>query len=274
MNEPNRNISIRPLPSSRNLEIDYLGGTRLVSLKSGRIYVRSARRSQIVVGRSIVIHSLSELIDIRQEAGSIGRIVDIPSADMNLISVLCRGIQIPKLITDGRSNFRVVELANEAFIHTPNLLSDAIRRATGKPGSRGDDIIRLGCAALLVELDVIIEPYSGDTEGLPANQTVAEIGAYIQDHSDEAFSLGELSDRCGLSPTSFSRVFKREYGRSLFDYLHRIRIQQACLYLKRSDRPVSEIAIEVGYNNVSFFNRCFRRIIGSSAVEYRKNARR
>lgn len=274
MNESNRTISIRPLPYPRNLAIENVEGVRLVTVKTGKLFVRSARRSQIVVGPSVVVHKLSEPIDIRHDTGSIGRIIDIPTSDLNLIAIMCRGIRLDALTTDGISNFRVVNCTKQAFAQISDLITDAIRRASEISGSRSDDMVRIGCAALLVELDITIEPGSEGADASFKNLTVTEIGQYVREHSEEEFSLGELSDRSGLSPTSFSRAFKRVHGRSLFDYLHRARIQQACLYLKRSDRPVSEIAFEVGYNNISFFNRCFRRIIGTSAVEYRRNSRR
>ena len=76
MNDANRNISIRPFPASRHLKVDFVGGIRVIALNSGRPFVRSARSGQIVDGPSVVIHSLSEPIDIRHDLESIARIID------------------------------------------------------------------------------------------------------------------------------------------------------------------------------------------------------
>ena len=51
-----------------------------------------------------------------------------------------------------------------------------------------------------------------------------------------------------------------------------VRIQKSCLLLKRSDMPILDVAYAVGYNNISFFNRYFRKIMKMSPREYRRYA--
>ena len=63
-----------------------------------------------------------------------------------------------------------------------------------------------------------------------------------------------------MSPASFSREFKGLSGSPLFEFINKVRIHKACSLLKHSDASVTAIAMDVGYNNVSFFNRYFRRI--------------
>lgn len=60
----------------------------------------------------------------------------------------------------------------------------------------------------------------------------------------------------------------------MFEYLNRIRIQKSCLFLKRSSMSIVEIAFSVGYNNLSHFNRYFRRIMGMSPREYRNRSKK
>lgn len=97
---------------------------------------------------------------------------------------------------------------------------------------------------------------------------------YVREHYDEAFSLTEISSRCALSPASFSREFKRIAGCPLFEFINKVRIQKACSLLKHSNASVTAIAMDVGYNNVSFFNRYFRKTIGMAPTEYRSVAKR
>ena len=97
---------------------------------------------------------------------------------------------------------------------------------------------------------------------------------YVRGHYDEAFSLTDISSRCALSPASFSREFKRVAGRPLFEFINKVRIQKACSLLKYSHASVTAIAMDVGYNNVSFFNRYFRKTIGMAPTEYRAIAKR
>jgi AraC-like DNA-binding protein len=56
----------------------------------------------------------------------------------------------------------------------------------------------------------------------------------------------------------------------LFEYINRTRIRKACLLLRQPGLPVTAIALDVGYNSVSFFNRYFRRVMNVSPREYRR----
>jgi AraC-like DNA-binding protein len=96
----------------------------------------------------------------------------------------------------------------------------------------------------------------------------------IQDRYAEELSLPELASRFGFNPSYFSRVFAKHTGVHLFEYVNRIRINKSCLLLKRSALSIVEIAFSVGYNNLSHFNRYFRRVMGTSPREYRRNSRR
>ena len=97
---------------------------------------------------------------------------------------------------------------------------------------------------------------------------------HAQERYDEPFSLLEIANRCALNTTSFSREFKRVAGSPLFEYVNKIRIQKACILLKRTRRPVIDIAMDVGYNNISFFNRYFKKTMGMSPTTYRAAVRR
>ena len=63
-----------------------------------------------------------------------------------------------------------------------------------------------------------------------------------------------------MSPKSFCRFFKANTGKTLEVYLHELRIGGACRFLIETNVPISEIALDCGYNNLSNFNRRFRSI--------------
>ncbi|MBN2509442.1 MAG: helix-turn-helix transcriptional regulator [Spirochaetales bacterium] len=100
--------------------------------------------------------------------------------------------------------------------------------------------------------------------------TIRDVAAYIDTHFEDQFSLEDLAGRCRLNPSYFSLCFKQEMGIPLFEYINQARIKKACSLLKNTKRPVTEIAFEVGYNNITFFNRYFKRIAGMTPREYRR----
>jgi AraC-like DNA-binding protein len=126
--------------------------------------------------------------------------------------------------------------------------------------------------SLLTELFILLDrERDRDTTGaaavVPAN--VNALMHHIQEHYSDEFSLEELAARMGLTPAYFSRLFHEKTGKPLFEFINSIRIQKACQLLKRTGLPVIEIAYAVGYNNLSFFNRYFRKLMRMSPREYR-----
>jgi YesN/AraC family two-component response regulator len=103
---------------------------------------------------------------------------------------------------------------------------------------------------------------------------VKQASAYIQQNFTRSFSLDELSETIGVSKSYLSRIFKMEMGISLWDYLNRFRNQKAKELLLITDDRITEIAAEVGYEDVGYFSRVFREITGCSPRVYRQQARK
>ncbi|TFG79708.1 MAG: AraC family transcriptional regulator [Spirochaetales bacterium] len=92
---------------------------------------------------------------------------------------------------------------------------------------------------------------------------------YVEINYAETFSLEWFVSRCAMNVSDFSRRFKERSGCPLFEFINRQRVKRACTLLKSSDLPIIEVASVVGYNNLSFFNRYFLRIVGLSPRAYR-----
>jgi AraC-like DNA-binding protein len=75
-----------------------------------------------------------------------------------------------------------------------------------------------------------------------------------------------------MSPSQFSRFFRRATGNNYTDFVNRIRVNQACQLLMGTDRQVTHICYEVGFNNVANFNRRFLEIKGVTPSAYRRQA--
>jgi AraC-like DNA-binding protein len=131
------------------------------------------------------------------------------------------------------------------------------------------ELLRLQFAQLLVLLGESEKEAAPARPVRPARWNVDDVVAYVREHYAERTSLDELAERCGVNPTHLSRSFRQTTGTPLFEFINRIRIQKACGLLKRTDLTVLEIAVSVGYNNVSFFNRYFRKLMRMSPREYR-----
>ena len=99
---------------------------------------------------------------------------------------------------------------------------------------------------------------------------IEDVIHHVSENFDDSFSLDDLASRCALNSSYFSRAFKEYVGIPLFEYINRLRIDRACHLLKNNDMTILDIAFSVGYNNISFFNRYFKRLKGVSPGEFRR----
>ena len=104
---------------------------------------------------------------------------------------------------------------------------------------------------------------------------LARIGGivdYLSEHYSEKFAMGDLCQRVGMTDSSFSRYFRRATGNSFTDFVNRLRIIKACQLLMETDRYVTNVCYDVGFNNVANFNRRFREVKGMTPKEFRRQA--
>ena len=104
----------------------------------------------------------------------------------------------------------------------------------------------------------------------PAVSIIKQSLDYLQTHLNEEVSLITLADLCCLSESQYGRLFKRVMGCTPITYLMEKRIAYAKQLLTETDTRISEIATQAGFNNISYFNRCFRQYQSMTPSEYRQ----
>lgn len=85
------------------------------------------------------------------------------------------------------------------------------------------------------------------------------------------FSIESLCKTMGISHTHLLRVFKKEYGSTLIEYITKRRMAYACELLKTTDLTVSAVAFSCGFSDETYFMKTFKKEIGVTALKYRKN---
>ncbi|MBE6778911.1 MAG: AraC family transcriptional regulator [Ruminococcaceae bacterium] len=93
---------------------------------------------------------------------------------------------------------------------------------------------------------------------------------YMEEHYAGAISLDDLARAAGMSRKYFCTYFRSMTGKTPVDYLNDYRITLACELLLTDDRPVTAVAMDCGFNDVSYFSRRFRRTTGITPLQYRK----
>jgi len=93
---------------------------------------------------------------------------------------------------------------------------------------------------------------------------------YIQKNYRNTIKLQEASELIHLSNTAFCKFFKRSVGKTFSDYLNDLRILHACTLLIETDKPISQVATESGFENLAYFNRVFLKKKKSQPTVFRR----
>jgi AraC-like DNA-binding protein/quercetin dioxygenase-like cupin family protein len=96
---------------------------------------------------------------------------------------------------------------------------------------------------------------------------------HIHDHATERLSQREVAGLVSMSPGAFSRFFTRHFGKPFVAYVAEVRVGHACRLLLEGDMNISEVAYQVGFNNLANFNRHFLRLKGTTPSAFRRIAR-
>ena len=106
---------------------------------------------------------------------------------------------------------------------------------------------------------------------LEASQNkISRVANYILKRLDRPLSLDQVADFSQMTNTSFCRWFKQATGNSFVHYLNAARIERACFKLLHSDKRISEIAYDSGFETAGHFNRTFKKLKNTSPSQYRK----
>jgi len=102
------------------------------------------------------------------------------------------------------------------------------------------------------------------------NRTIERAVEYIRSHYAKDISLEDVALHAGMSGSYFSSFFKQETGDNFIDYLTRLRIDKAKSLMMDAELRLYEISQLVGYQDVKYFSRLFKRHVGATPAEYRQ----
>ncbi|MEO3944298.1 response regulator [Gorillibacterium sp. CAU 1737] len=102
---------------------------------------------------------------------------------------------------------------------------------------------------------------------------IDNITQYVEERLDTKITLNEVAAHFNFTPNYLGQLFKLETGILFSDYLNELRMKRACALLMDPALKIYEIAEQVGYKNIIYFNRQFKQTMAMSPGEYRKKQR-
>lgn len=150
-------------------------------------------------------------------------------------------------------------------------------------GARVEKMVTLSNFAKMIELLCILQDMAStdEYEILNADGYVFEVEHsgndrinliydHVQANFQRAIPLAEIATVASMTVPSFCRYFKRTSGKNFTLFVNEFRISHACKLLTEQNLSISNVALESGFNNFSYFNKIFKEVTGRSPSVYRK----
>ena len=92
---------------------------------------------------------------------------------------------------------------------------------------------------------------------------------FISKNYTQKLSLGDIAAFTAMNPSAFCRYFKENMGRTLMQYILKLRVDHACRLLATEKLNISQVCLECGFDTISHFNRYFKKLTGYTPKEFR-----
>lgn len=165
----------------------------------------------------------------------------------------------------------VVELPKLVTVRRPDHLAELFRRFLDDQETK--ELTPLSSALLvglmLTELRPQGDPGAGMGRGQRGKLIVSKAETFIRTHFESAVSASIVAEHVDCNQDYLNRMYKQEYGRTLTDGIHKVRLAHACKQLRESTLTLDQVAVKCGFDDVGYLRRLFKRNIGSTPSQYR-----
>ena len=104
-----------------------------------------------------------------------------------------------------------------------------------------------------------------------SNDLIYTVMTYLLSHFQETLTLGSVAENLGVNKFALSKIFSGVFHTNFNQYLNEIRLNYASSLLENTDRRITDIYLEAGFESQRTFNRVFRQRYGRTPGEYRKS---
>lgn len=251
-----------PLHWHNEMEIVYVKkGSGLVELDFEKHTVKAGDMIVVLPGQ---MHGIYRLEDYSMEYENIIFSIDMLISKSNdtlfeefFVPFLAGSIVFDHIITEGTPRYAELQ----------SCLDRADALCTDWPEG-----YKLALKACLFEFLFLLRQSTDISVTRPAQKNMDRIKTiikYIETNYQAPISIDEIASVCGFSSSHFMKFFKNTMGTSFIDYLNDYRLSMASRMLLSSDATILMVAADCGYDNLSYFNRLFKKKYGMTPSAYR-----
>lgn len=185
------------------------------------------------------------------------------------------GVRLLMMSLDAASDeFACCRRAFEQTLHVVDVRAGALATALAAELAEPDDLTPLALAGLSREVLATVARLQPVRPESPRPLWMQRGIEFVQANLDTPIGLRQLAGLCGVHPVYFARAFRAHTGDSLGEFVRKLRVQRAAALLGRSDDPIADIALSLGFADQSHLTRVFRNITGRTPASYRRLCKR
>jgi len=235
-----------------NLELQFIFNGRASICVGNHIY--NVRRGDVIVYNSGVLHD---------ECPDVERGVSFYNCGVKNIHVngLPENHLLPADVSPVLHTGMAIDLVETIFL-------ELVEQISGKKTSGAAVCFHLLKALLTILLEQIPHDKIQHDDRWDASLLLSK--KFIDEHFTETITVEQMSRIANMSISGFSHRFKKYLGLAPLKYLTRLRIGLAQKMLISTDKPIADVATEVGYDTIGHFNNQFKNLVGVAPKSYRK----
>jgi len=238
-----------------------IAGNYMQRFESGDIYIIGANQSHIFKNDQVYFDP-----EEKKQIHSISIFFDPNHLSKNILS-LPEMVGVKKFVDGLHNGFQIPERSHDIVKSTIN----SIKQSTETP--------RVAAFITLLHLMSTIgnlkplatnnnEQIISEVEGIRMDQ----IFQYLVTNYKNHISLNEISGIANLTPQAFCRYFKKHTDKTFVSFLNEVRINEACkMIVSGKFEGFSDVSYQTGFDNVTNFNRVFKKTMGKSPSEYQRD---
>ncbi|TJZ60039.1 helix-turn-helix transcriptional regulator [Sphingobacterium olei] len=152
-------------------------------------------------------------------------------------------------------------------------IADWMEQMVANTGSRRVVLLLQILEELAVAKELSLLSSAGYWDNLNDHDAIrmSSIYEYLIRNFTKDIALDEIAEQAHMSPSAFCRYFKARTKRTLKEFVNELRVNCACQLLEENRNSITQICFEVGFNNISNFNRRFKEVRGITPQQYRIN---
>ncbi|ADY51683.1 transcriptional regulator, AraC family [Pseudopedobacter saltans DSM 12145] len=179
---------------------------------------------------------------------------------------LAENKQIAKLLDTAKKGIRVNGKSKES-------IAAIMHQLLGSEGSRRIILLLqiLEVLSISAELEIVNQQSNIEFNSATEIDRLNNVYQFLLDNYTREIELKEIAEIANITPHAFCRYFKSRTRKTFSGFLIELRINHAAKLLIESNKSVSEICYESGFNNFSHFNKSFKSIIGRTPLQHRKS---